>query len=254
MKKFLFLGIMFISLFSHTEYLKKNIYSLSEINKIPKIIHQVWVGKKPIPKKYVRYMQTWRDKHPEWEYKLWTDDDVEGFDWTNKDYFLAVTNPGMKSDIWRYEIVCKYGGVYVDCDMECIKPLDLINDRLEFYTGFNGTDSKTLGNHFFAAIPNSVHLKRLLHFLKQDFRRLNLNTMDLNDVQKATGPYFFSKILKDEFLYNGNPREVAMPSIYFQPIECLYGGQAQSNKDRNNIMNKCFAIHHNGASWVAGES
>ena len=42
-------------------------------NKIPKIIHQLWIGPKPAPTKL---MQTWKDKNPDFEYILWNEAEI----------------------------------------------------------------------------------------------------------------------------------------------------------------------------------
>lgn len=92
--------------------------------KIPKIIHQIWLGS-PLPKQYKKYQKSWRHHHPDWEYKLWTDADVEAFQLHNKKLFDEAKNYGEKSDIFRYEILHRYGGVYIDTDIECLKPFDI---------------------------------------------------------------------------------------------------------------------------------
>jgi hypothetical protein len=44
-------------------------------NPIPKIFHWVWVGGGgPIPAKFADFMQSWRDRHPEWQFVVWTDE------------------------------------------------------------------------------------------------------------------------------------------------------------------------------------
>ena len=39
--------------------------------KIPKIIHQIWIGPKPIPDQYKEFSQKMIEMHPDWEYHLW---------------------------------------------------------------------------------------------------------------------------------------------------------------------------------------
>jgi mannosyltransferase OCH1-like enzyme len=41
---------------------------------IPKIIHQIWVGDQS--KRPDKLIQTWIDKNPSWQHKLWTDDNL----------------------------------------------------------------------------------------------------------------------------------------------------------------------------------
>ena len=45
---------------------------MSNKNQIPKIIHQLWIGRKPPPSKL---METWRKAHESlgWEYRLWNE-------------------------------------------------------------------------------------------------------------------------------------------------------------------------------------
>ncbi len=64
----------------------KNLYDTYVVNnieynpqvRIPKIIHQIWIGS-PLPQKYYRWQKSWQKYHPDWEYKLWTERDIEKF-------------------------------------------------------------------------------------------------------------------------------------------------------------------------------
>lgn len=94
---------------------------------IPKVIHQIWVGG-DMPDHLADYRATVVEQHPGWEHRLWGDDD---FGWLiNQDLFDAASEicPGhegqLRSDIARYEILARHGGVYIDCDIEALAPLD----------------------------------------------------------------------------------------------------------------------------------
>ena len=41
---------------------------------IPKKIHQIWIGPKKLPYKYKKWMQSWKNFNPKWEYFLCADD------------------------------------------------------------------------------------------------------------------------------------------------------------------------------------
>lgn len=103
--------------------------------KIPKIIHQIWVGPKPIPSYFWKYKKTWKEKHPEWRYRLWTDKEVAKLDFELKDLYLASTNWGEKSDILRAELLDQFGGLYVDIDFENFKAFDDLHMKYDFYAG-----------------------------------------------------------------------------------------------------------------------
>ena len=89
---------------------------------IPKIIHQIWIGKK-----YHRpeqWMNTWPAMNPDWEYRVWTDDNLHTLlPLRAQTAFDAMPHLAGKADILRYEILHRFGGVYIDADTECVAPL-----------------------------------------------------------------------------------------------------------------------------------
>ncbi len=89
--------------------------------KIPRVIHQLWIGPKRRP---ARLMQTWKDKHPDWEYVLWDEDGLKDFGFENQLQIDAMPEWNGKADIMRYEILHRHGGVFMDADSECLNPLD----------------------------------------------------------------------------------------------------------------------------------
>lgn len=94
---------------------------------IPRILHQVWVGP-PMPEHLAAWCEAWRRLHPDWEYRLWGEDDLGWLE--NRDLYDAAEewsprNLGaFRSDIARIEILHREGGVYADCDMEPRRPID----------------------------------------------------------------------------------------------------------------------------------
>ena len=90
---------------------------------IPKIIHQLWIGRKPAP---ITLMNTWKDKHPDFEYIFWNEAEIKKRDFVFKcqDKIDDIEEINGKADIIRWEILYKYGGVFLDADSICIEPID----------------------------------------------------------------------------------------------------------------------------------
>jgi len=240
-------------MFCHTPFLENNIYNLSPINKIPKVIHQIWVGNKPIPKIYQKFMKSWKKNHPDWEYRLWTDKDVDLFPWINRDLFDAVDNPGMKSDIWRYEIIYRFGGVYVDCDMESRRPLDPMHSRMEFYASYllmEQDNYEIMGCHLLAAPVLSIIMGDVVYALRKKTRKMDLRNVSFDEVQQITGPLFWTNMIRDRVQNDGNPRTVVFTPEYFHPTSCESHGKPKNAWELDNVKNKCFSTHTNGASWT----
>jgi mannosyltransferase OCH1-like enzyme len=92
---------------------------------IPKKLHFIWIGDQS--KKPVACIDTWIKANPDYEVKIWGNDDVQGVNWKNynklHDMLIKKDFAGA-SDVMRYEILYEHGGIYVDADTYCIKPLE----------------------------------------------------------------------------------------------------------------------------------
>ena len=107
---------------------------------IPRIIHQIWIGPKPAP---TDLMDTWRDKHPDFEYIRWSESElqVRGFVSECQSQIDAMPEINGKADIYRWEILHKYGGIFVDADSVCVEPFD---ETFLSRTAFAGFENETI--------------------------------------------------------------------------------------------------------------
>nr|CCA15666.1 surface protein Sur1 putative [Albugo laibachii Nc14]CCA16270.1 surface protein Sur1 putative [Albugo laibachii Nc14] len=130
--------------------------------RIPFIIHQIWLGPHPIPAFCLQQMETWRQIHPQWEYKLWTDTQVSTLKLQNKEHFDLAGNYGEKSDILRYEILLQFGGIYVDVDFKCLRLFQDLLQAFSFITGISNTDVVELNNGLIACTRNHPIVRELV--------------------------------------------------------------------------------------------
>ena len=92
---------------------------------IPKIIHQLWIGTKPAPTKF---MDTWRETHEPvgFKYMFWNEKNIS----QNIDLgpvlqkLNSIEEINGKADVIRWLILQKFGGVFVDADSICIHAFD----------------------------------------------------------------------------------------------------------------------------------
>jgi mannosyltransferase OCH1-like enzyme len=190
----------------HTHYVDSSVTT----QLIPRIIHQIWLGSE-FPTKLHRLRNTWIAKHPNWQYHLWTDRDVASFGLTNKKMFDSAQNLGAKSDIFRYEILYRYGGLYIDTDFECFKPLDDML-RLEFFTGC-GTSEAIWFNGLFACRPNHPILEYLILRLAYN------NSSNWDEIMRMTGPGFFTQAVNAYIHTHPDTPLVVFPSAFFYPVK-----------------------------------
>src|SRR4051794_22782741 len=95
---------------------------------IPRLLHQIWLGPDAWPEEAEVRRRTWIDHHPEWEHHLWTEETVPSG--LRAEVYQRLRNPSERSDLLRLELLWRIGGVYVDTDVECLRPIgSLLDDR-----------------------------------------------------------------------------------------------------------------------------
>ena len=108
-----------------------------EHNHIPKIIHYCWFGHNEKPDAIKACMDSWKKFLPDWEIIEWNESnyDVQKIAYTSDAYNLKKW--AFVSDYARFDVLYQYGGVYLDVDVEFIKPLP---EELLEYRGFCGME------------------------------------------------------------------------------------------------------------------
>jgi inositol phosphorylceramide mannosyltransferase catalytic subunit len=124
---------------------------------IPKIIHQVWLGG-PIPQRNADFIAGIIKLHPEWQHKLWGKEALEELGVDVDGMALALGPWASVSNFARLIVVSVHGGIYLDTDMEGVRPLDPF---LVFPSVASLQDSEPCGdaqgricNAFFGAEPH----------------------------------------------------------------------------------------------------
>lgn len=186
------------------------------IEKIPKIIHQIWIGDKPQP---TNFMDTWKEKHPDFEYIRWTEDEIKKreFIFTCQSVIDKVDKYPGKADIMRLEILQKYGGIYLDADSICIEPLD--ESFLE-HTAFAAYENENIrgtlvANGTMGFVPNHELCNDALKWIIDEN---NLSYILSNPPWISLGPFLLTKLIgtkkyPDFYIY---------PSFTFLPYH--FGG------------------------------
>lgn len=223
----------------------------AEQPRIPKIIHHIWLGS-PLPDRCKWFIETWKKHHPDWVFELWDDARVAQLGLINLRAYVAARNWGEKSDIVRYEVLYRFGGLYVDTDFECLQPFDELHHCCDFYVGAYpdaGGGSCYVFNGLLGSAPKHPVLKRCIEGIQKD-RSKRCNTPD--HIMHRTGPMHLTRCLRAAIV-NGDDigRCVPFPPIYFY----AWPGVLRRDKSRQFIESfitpESLAIHHWAVSWVA---
>lgn len=207
-------------------------------HKIPRILHQIWLGS-PFPERFKKYQDSLKKFHPDWEYRLWTDDDVKEFNLINQEAFDNAKTYSAKANIFRYEILDRFGGLYVDTDCECLRPFDLLHEYYEFYVGMVTINRYAIVNNaIIGAIPGHPVLRMCIE---------NIGKIDFGHGQYGkSGVIFFGHMIIQTLIQNLNAdffnKVLVLPPTYFHSWP---GWKLSENKDpRDYIVPSSFATHY----------
>jgi mannosyltransferase OCH1-like enzyme len=196
---------------------------------IPKIIHQTWKTRE-IPQQWQSAVQTCKAMHPDYEYILWTHETMAEF--VKREYpdFLQ-TYTGYKYDIqrcdaFRYLVLYKYGGIYLDMDIVCKKKLDpLLKYDIVLAKSSNILTSYT--NSFFMSAPENPFIKFCIEQLPHYVESFVYFGKHMH-IMHSTGPLFLTKNLKnyEKNILNGyvlNQAEFAGDCNVCNETKCVGG-------------------------------
>lgn len=213
--------------------------------RIPKIIHQIWVGPNTPPEHFTRWQALLLKLHPDWHYKLWTDADVAQLTLVNKKYYDAETNYGAKADILRLELLDQFGGVYVDIDFECLKPFDPLHHLTDFYIGFFQAiymrGRARINNGLIASAQGHPIIKQLIIEIGKN-RDQYPDLSSWSGILARNGPDFVTKVLH-EYLPSMPGANVVLPSNY------LYPWSGAPKNLQLHVQPETIAIHYFASSW-----
>ena len=105
-----------------------------KFTKIPKTIHYIWLGTRPLDKVSIQCMKTWKKYLPDYEVKKWGDDECRDLIYANKYAKQAYKSKkfAFVSDYLRVYILYHFGGVYMDTDVQIFKSIDRFLDHGAF--------------------------------------------------------------------------------------------------------------------------
>jgi mannosyltransferase OCH1-like enzyme len=192
---------------------------------IPRVFHRIWLGPDPLPDEYAHYGETWRSHHPDWELRLWTEENLP-LPLRRPEAAERLRVPTERADILRLEVVWRFGGVHVDADFECLRPVDELLGDASFAIGL--AKPERVNGAFFGAEQGHPVLERLL----DEIRPREFAGYD----KGATGPRFLDRMLLVEL----------RDQVTFLEPALLY---PQTEAERA----VAYAIHHEARTWKTGD-
>lgn len=201
----------------------------------------------------VEFCNSWKRKNPQAEYRFYDDracraivvSEFPSYLQTYDSFAYAV----QRADFFRYLVVYRYGGLYADIDMECLKPFDwfFAQEGAVFCIEMQTTVQRQrelgylhpfqIANCIFAAEPNNSFLGRVLERIVA----LSRSRADcaISEIEDITGP----RMLTRTFFEGGQDVTVICQIFWMPPYE--YPKVFPINKNM-------YACHHFLGSWKDG--
>jgi len=201
---------------------------------IPKLVHRIWFGSGATPSAYENFWRAWQRQHPDYAFKTWRDSDIdEGFSTRRK--IAEAEGPVRKSDIARYEILYRYGGIYLDCDVMPWQFLDWqkLDSDLVVCNEVDSDEFCSIGA-MAAAPANEV--------FRQAIAALSAMPLNSEPPNRETGPFFFQRMLRYGS-YTRLRKEAFYPYAFNEPFA------AHFERD----LSGTYGIHVWKGSWIKEE-
>ena len=208
---------------------------------IPKIIHYVWVGGKPLTPLAEKCIASWKKYCPDYEIKRW---DEKTFD-VNQNKYCKQAYECKKwafvSDYIRLKVMYDFGGIYMDTDVEVVKSLDDFLDNKAF-SGYE--DKDTIPTGIMASEKHGAWVNELLKdYDTKEFINVDGSfNMETNVVQITnTTKRMYPKLNLNNTLTDCGD-VVVYPKDYFCPIDF-----------KTRLLKKTkrtHAIHWFAGSWL----
>jgi hypothetical protein len=206
---------------------------------IPRVLHYCWFGRGKKPPLVLRCIESWRRFAPDFTIMEWNEDnfDVNALPFARDAY--ADKKYAFVSDYARGKILWEQGGVYLDTDMQLLKPLEpfLADD---FFAGFEPGDFVAAG--IIGAGPGDPMVGEYLRY----FETAVYWNEDGSRYSSSNVP-MLTALLEARGLRRDNTRQ-RLPGISVYPSSVFYPLDYRTGKTR--VQEDTVTLHHYAALWL----
>lgn len=187
---------------------------------VPRVIHRLWIGG-PEPEWLRGFAATW--ERPGWTLRRWGKSDLaELFPLRNQWVYdeaerLAPNHVGqLRSDVLRFEILHRFGGVWVDTDFECLRSFDELTAGLACFAAWEA-EGRWIAGGFMGAVAAHPFIDQLIDGLEASVR-----SHPGERPARTTGPQYITRT------YRAAGGQIAiLPERLFYPFGWAEVGEIQ---------------------------
>lgn len=208
---------------------------------IPKIIHYCWLSGDPIPDNLQKCMNTWKKNLPDYEFILWDKQrfDINSVAWVKEAY--EAKKYAFAADYIRQYAVYNYGGIYMDMDVEVVRPFE---ELLEKSYMLGSEVALRIEAGIFGAEAGCKFMKWCLDFYENNHFLLpdgSYNTCGAPNVMNKCIAEHRKLVISDE---HGDD----ISTVYLYPFEYLTAKSGDTGVVK--VTKRTRTIHHFAGSWL----
>lgn len=205
----------------------------NNFEKIPKKIHYIWLGGKNKSKFSEACILSWKLNNPDFEIIEWNEKNLDIEKIAKENEFFAQCKKrklwAFMADYLRIKILYENGGIYIDTDVQSVKP---INELLTEDLIIGYEEGNVIGTGLIGATKNNQLMKRVLDFYNKDIMNSTLYTIP--SIMKNV----VDNMEKEETQFKIFPTEYFAPYFYKDIF------------NSNCITTNTYAIHWFDGSWT----
>lgn len=232
-------------------------------DEIPRVIHQIWFqGQENMPQRYLTYQRNTIELHRGYKYVFWNSQKIEAL--IKKRYpsfydiWMKLPYMIQKIDAAKIFILHRYGGVYIDADMEPIMNITrLLTHPLVFsrcyvhplgiigasFLGLKYFAKTQINNGFIACTRRHPVMRRTIEIMHASAIMEQKGQVYGAYIAKTCGTEVIIHALADELAKSPSMMFAVYPPEYFEPKVKI--------KDKEPLITRnTHVIHHTDRSWV----
>lgn len=199
---------------------------------LPRVVHRIWIEGSPAIQGRARHFSTrWKAMNLGWEVREWTGPEFTMINQSLYDHPPVHDSFRFKADLLRLEILHRFGGVYVDMDVEPLRPIeDLLTGGVAYaaYSPNLWHDKRIISNAFIASEKKHPWIHRCITHMEE-----SIETYGGQFLAMVTGPHHVNRCLLPSDDVTILPTSVIYP-VYSSEVMKAYMFHSWDNKKKLN--------------------
>jgi mannosyltransferase OCH1-like enzyme len=230
------------------------------VREIPKLIHQIYITKtnQGISGKILEWINRTKAVNQGYEHRFWTSEqELEAFVAEKYPQYL-IAYKMLPFDIQRYDlarllVLYEFGGVYIDTDIECLRPFDALLQSQNMVLGLEPDEHARnfenfpylVGSFFIASSPKNEFIKYLIDGILSGLFEKH-STHHPTQIMKSTGPAKITELYRKS---QGRFSVSLIPSRFLSPLNQSQINDYLRGKYFAQVENS-FMVHLYAGSWT----